>query len=503
MVLIDYDSGVVVDRPEDAPTTFGKGDEWVAPEINAQRSQASDGQSTVTVDLLTDTWSVAVGVHYFLFACFPYFYLHVLGPRGLEAYVSRYRWPEVDPSYDNFEADNSEFYAHYRQTYAATQDSLKRPFEATFWKGADAISRNARASYRQWIQVLEPLVVRTRFRPPTTVSTLAAQPTPAAQPKPQPPPQPQPQPTRPAPGPVPRQTVKPPPTPTPPQPKRPWPRLVALVLVALVIGVIYTIGNKPRDATTWAPEKGVPGVVQKNDAANEAEKRQLIAERVRLNQEAGQVDKILAHGTMTLSGRMTTVEEPSGSGGFWSFSIKADDNNAQYGFMCSSYDELYFRIGRGDVDWETGRRAMRQESAHVILYFRSKDWDKCLTGHACDVNPCPLAIVIEPTAAVHAINTPSKSETITVTPIGNNGCGNRMGGFDAKYNGKTIGIIFTHGQISVYVGGSPKNPEDLLCPWPGKKLKFLEKHIDIVGKWSGTDDIGVSQFHAKEIFISG
>ncbi len=276
MVLIDYDSGVVVDRPEDAPTTFGKGDEWVAPEINAQRSQASDGQSTVTVDLLTDTWSVAVGVHYFLFACFPYFYLHVLGPRELEAYVSRYRWPEVDPSYDNFEADNSEFYAHYRQTYAATQDSLKRPFEATFWKGADAISRNARASYRQWIQVLEPLVVRTRFRPPTTVSTLAAQPTPAAQVQP---PQPQLPPTRPAPAPglVPRQTPKPPPTPAPPQPKATWPRLVGLVVVALVIGVIYTIGNKPqpvrraqypmqppgvappppekRISTTWPPDK--------------------------------------------------------------------------------------------------------------------------------------------------------------------------------------------------------------------------------------------------------
>ena len=151
-------------------------------------------------------------------------------------------------------------------------------------------------------------------------------------------------------------------------------------------------------------------------------KRQLVAERVRLNQQAGLVERILAQGIVTLSGRITTVVEAAGSGGFWSFSIKADDNNAQYGFMCSSYDELYFRIGRGDVDWETGRRAMRQDSAHVILYFRSKDWGsvRACPGafSTCDGNACPLAIVIEPTAASQAVIRGQHQEASVVSQSG-------------------------------------------------------------------------------------
>lgn len=92
--------------------------------------------------------------------------------------------------------------------------------------------------------------------------------------------------------------------------------------------------------------------------------------------------------------------------------------------------------------------------------------------------------------------TVGKNHKITVTPIdsNNNGCGNRMGGFHARYRGKTIGITFTHGKIQ-------SNLE--ICPTPGQKLSILNRPVDVVGNWSGKDNAGVDQFDAKEIFLSG
>jgi hypothetical protein len=100
-----------------------------------------------------------------------------------------------------------------------------------------------------------------------------------------------------------------------------------------------------------------------------------------------------------------------------------------------------------------------------------------------------------------------KNQKITVTPIdsGNNGCGSRGGCFDARYNGKPIGINFTHGKISTYLNGSHaslEDTEDILCPAPGKKLSFVNMPVEVYGRWSGKDNSGVDQFDAKEIFLS-
>jgi curved DNA-binding protein CbpA len=194
-----------------------------------------------------------------------------------------------------------------------------------------------------------------------------------------------------------------------------------VLIILLVFGLAYFFGNERRDATTWVSE-GVPRPprpAQENSALSEAEKRQLVAERVRQNEQAGLVDSILAQATVTLSGRMVGVTLAGGSGGFWSFSIKADNNNAPYVFMCSSYDELYFRLGRTDVDWETGTKAMRQEPAHVLLYFRSTDLRTCLWGdNTCDANPCPLAIVVQPPTPSHAVTHGRDQEPLVASQSG-------------------------------------------------------------------------------------
>ena len=184
LVLIDYDSGVVVDKPQDAPTTWGKPDEWVAPEVSAQQlSKSSSGQSMVTVDLFTDTWSVAVGIHYFIFCRYPYFFLNVAGPKEIVDYTNKFHWPEADSRYSNFDQnqENCDVYAEFRKNFNAIDLAIRRAFEVTFTEGLT--KRHQRASYTQWVQLLKP-----RVRPvPFVVGRLS--PLSSSRPKqPQPPP---------------------------------------------------------------------------------------------------------------------------------------------------------------------------------------------------------------------------------------------------------------------------------------------------------------------------
>lgn len=157
LVLIDYDSGVVVERPQDAPTTWGKPDEWVAPEVaEQQNNKSATGQVKVTIDLLTDTWSVAVAMHYFIFGCHPYFFLNVMGPKEIRDYLDKFQWPAVDWLYPSFNKNNRKFYQGFQKSFNAVDPSIKRAFEVTFREGVT--KRHQRASYTQWVQLLKPRV---------------------------------------------------------------------------------------------------------------------------------------------------------------------------------------------------------------------------------------------------------------------------------------------------------------------------------------------------------
>ncbi|CAK0774190.1 hypothetical protein CCP3SC15_490006 [Gammaproteobacteria bacterium] len=160
LVLIDYDSGVVVDEATDTPTTFGKKNEWLAPEVYEQEKRTSDGQCHVTVDLFTDVWAVAVGIHYLLFSRFPFFFLKVVGPQELRHYLRRYRWPEVDKNYPNFNPTQARVYDDYKKRFDRSDDELKRPFILTFNEGV--YSRTRRVSYTQWTRVLRQVLDRQR-----------------------------------------------------------------------------------------------------------------------------------------------------------------------------------------------------------------------------------------------------------------------------------------------------------------------------------------------------
>jgi hypothetical protein len=168
--------------------------------------------------------------------------------------------------------------------------------------------------------------------------------------------------------------------------------IIGFVLVALS-GCFSPSSNNHRD--TSAPS--ISGSEQPK-ALSEAERRQIVANRVRHNQQAGLVNSLLTQGTVKLSGRLMTIDPtPAGSGGFWSFGFEARDSKVRYGFMCSNSNELYFRINRNDVNGAAGMAAMRSHSDKITLYFLSQDWDsvqKCSPGLSCDGSVCPLAIVI-------------------------------------------------------------------------------------------------------------
>jgi hypothetical protein len=92
--------------------------------------------------------------------------------------------------------------------------------------------------------------------------------------------------------------------------------------------------------------------------------------------------------------------------------------------------------------------------------------------------------------------------TITALDSADNFCGNRVGGFYALYNGSMIRVSFAHNQISVYLNNSKQDNDDILCQLTDKKLQFLNKAIDVTGKWAGTYELSnTQQFEAREVHI--
>lgn len=98
LVIIDYDSGAVTEK-NDSPTTWGKPNEWIAPEIAKQLLPNHQSKQIIKVDLFTDTWSVAIGIFYLIFLRHPFFYLNRLGVNDMQDYFCKFKWPGVSKSY--------------------------------------------------------------------------------------------------------------------------------------------------------------------------------------------------------------------------------------------------------------------------------------------------------------------------------------------------------------------------------------------------------------------
>lgn len=115
IAIIDYDSGVVTDHVGDEATTWGTPNDWVAPEIWEQLGQASNTQRTIQVNLFTDMWSVAIGIHYILTTFHPLFYLTELSPRVIRDYLIHRssKWPDINKNIPYFNPNYSHIYDKY------------------------------------------------------------------------------------------------------------------------------------------------------------------------------------------------------------------------------------------------------------------------------------------------------------------------------------------------------------------------------------------------------
>lgn len=153
LAIIDFDSGAVMDNRDDRPTTFGKRDDWLAPEIVEQMGKPDSNGVVVKVDRFTDRWSVFIGVHYLLFLCHPLFFFNELLTRqSVGRYLAIYDWPEISPVDPLFNPDAEEGYLVYRQLLGDIPEPVMAKLRATLSEGF--INPSRRTSYQQWALTL-------------------------------------------------------------------------------------------------------------------------------------------------------------------------------------------------------------------------------------------------------------------------------------------------------------------------------------------------------------
>lgn len=151
LCLIDFEGGAVNENPE----TYGKPGEWLAPEI--QEQLLKNNSPIIKVDLNTDTWAVAIGIHFMLFHFHPLFFLKVRGRKEMNEYFRKFQWPNIDKNHSNFRSELEGVYDLYL-------DKLQNQIPKELFKAfADTINKgysnpNLRLSYKQWINAIKGLM---------------------------------------------------------------------------------------------------------------------------------------------------------------------------------------------------------------------------------------------------------------------------------------------------------------------------------------------------------
>jgi serine/threonine protein kinase len=161
LAIIDYDSGAVMD---DTPTTFGKSDDWLAPEIKEQMAQQSN---TVNVDGFTDRWAVFIGIHHLLFLGPPlFFFNNFVTSESVGIYLKNDRWPHIAPDHHLFNQQIESFYRDYLHNFGSLPQPLQKELSVTMNEGF--FQPSMRTSYQQWA-----LILRSSARGPEIASFTA------------------------------------------------------------------------------------------------------------------------------------------------------------------------------------------------------------------------------------------------------------------------------------------------------------------------------------------
>ena len=110
--IIDFDSGAVVESDNDVPGTPGTLQQWLAPEIS---QQLKDNNGNLSVNLHTDLWSFNMGIHTILFKVMPLFFLQEISEQSMNAYFSKFKFPNCNLSFPFFETDVVDLHSWYVQ----------------------------------------------------------------------------------------------------------------------------------------------------------------------------------------------------------------------------------------------------------------------------------------------------------------------------------------------------------------------------------------------------
>ncbi len=149
LCLIDYEGGAINDNPE----IFGKPGDWLAPEI---QEQLRSGKPLIKVDFNTDTWAVAIGVHFILFPFHPLFFLKTIGRDEMNNYLSKYKYPLIDKKDNNFREPQA--YDWYIERLKQLPSGIIKAFDETVNYGYK--NPNKRLSYKQWHQAISSLMTK-------------------------------------------------------------------------------------------------------------------------------------------------------------------------------------------------------------------------------------------------------------------------------------------------------------------------------------------------------
>ena len=150
--LIDFDSGAIINELEDETFTVGTpSQDMLAPEIRRQLNESGHAM----VNLLTDTWSVAVACHYLLTLYHPFTFLNEISDNSISKYNERFVWPEIEDGFPYYDAEENQEIADYLKDFCdMLPTGIQECFRHTFTKGY--FNPHYRTSYDQWCIKLKP-----------------------------------------------------------------------------------------------------------------------------------------------------------------------------------------------------------------------------------------------------------------------------------------------------------------------------------------------------------
>ncbi|MCQ2244703.1 MAG: protein kinase [Bacteroidaceae bacterium] len=183
-VILDYDSGAVIESKDDTPSTFGKNQPWLAPEILFQlKGMQKKGKALVDVNIYSDRWAVANAIVQIL-TSMQALYLTDLSEETLRRYSKSYQWPKIDTSDSIFMEGNEEYYEEFIERWKELPEPVRRELDYTFNKGM--FNPQCRTSYGRWEMILRSVIQQNGLHVPLPTPHTSSAGNNSAKPKPSP-----------------------------------------------------------------------------------------------------------------------------------------------------------------------------------------------------------------------------------------------------------------------------------------------------------------------------